>query len=144
MSNVGFSSLVLYFFLVGSIISLLASLISIIFYISNKETHILALRMVFQAQIANFLVSLTSCLSFLIIYTLGVDQNSSLCIAHSYFMNYFNFLVILLVSNISYVLYLSIFYPNIAIIKISNYCVCIGIMISAFLSLMYIFLNKII
>ena len=136
MAHIGFTDLILYFFLIGSIISLLASFISIIFYISNKDTHILALRMVFQAQIANFLVSLTSCLSFLIIYTLGVDNNSSICIAHSYFMNYFNFLTIILVSNISYVLYLSIFYPNIAIKKISNYCVCIGIMVSAFLSLM--------
>lgn len=136
MAHTGFPDLILYFFLVGSIISLLASFISILFYISNKETHILALRMVFQAQIANFLVSSTSCLSFLIIYTLGVDNNSSICIAHSYFMNYFNFLTIILVSNISYVLYLSIFYPNIAIKKISNYCVCIGIMVSAFLSLM--------
>ena len=136
MAHIGFTDLILYFFLIGSIISLLASFISIIFYISNKDTHILALRMVFQAQIANFLVSLTSGLSFLIIYTLGVDNNSSICIAHSYFMNYFNFLTIILVSNISYVLYLSIFYPNIAIKKISNYCVCIGIMVSAFLSLM--------
>ena len=136
MAHIGFTDLILYFFLIGSIISLLASFISIIFYISNKDTHILALRMVFQAQIANFLVSLTSGLSFLIIYTLGVDNNSSICIAHSYFMNYFNFLTIILVSNISYVLYLSIFYPNIAIKKISNYCVCIGILVSAFLSLM--------
>jgi len=136
MSKEGFSDVVLYLFLVGSIISMIASFLSIIFYLCNKEIQILALRIVFHAQCANFLVSLTSCLSFLVIYTLGVDNDSNVCIIHSFFMNYFNLLAILLVSNISYVLYLTIFYPHLSIKKISNYFLYICVLVSGFLSLM--------
>lgn len=132
----GFSEMVYYFYLTGSIISLISSFISIMFYVCNKEIHILALRIVFHAQCANFLVSLTSCLSFLVMYTLGCERDSVLCYVHGYFMNFFIFLAILIVSNISYVLYLSIFYHQLPISQISYYILLVNIAVSALMSLM--------
>ena len=133
-----FSDTVFYFFLIGSIISLISSSSTIIFYLMKKRLQILSFRIIVYAQCTNFLVSLTSCISFIIfdIFDVQQDEVSALCKVQGYFMNFFNLLAISIVSTISFVLYLTIFFPNLSIRTIKNICLFINLMLSATLSLM--------
>ena len=136
MVEESFPKITLYFFLGGSIVSLISSFFSILVYIFKKHLQTLAFRMVFQAQCANFFVSFISCFSFIIVHQFELNKDFDICYAHSYLMNFFNFLAILLVTNISFILYLSIFRPHLTITKISNYCIYSEILFSGILSSM--------
>lgn len=134
----GFPECVYWFFVIGSSLSLASSFVSIIYYLTHKNLHILVLKIVFLAHCSNFFVSLTGLTCF-IVMSLECENSYTLCIANSFFMNFFNILAIFLVTNISIILYISIFYAHLELAKITNinnYCIFFYIGLSALLSLM--------
>lgn len=135
----GFPEAVYWFFVIGSSLSLASSFVSIIYYITHENLHILVLKIIFLAHCSNFLVSLTGLTCFIVMQSLENENSYKLCIANSFFMNFFNILAIFLVTNISIILYISIFYAHLELEKITNinnYCIFFYVLLSALLSLM--------